>query len=295
MRWSHTDSLGGNFPPQTTTISAADVNAQGIMAVVAKALQPAYIHILTGGEGNSYQGICFAWAPGTIYQFHMTYLAAWLWGIIPTYTYEQENQFYVIYNLSSDTAEFINILYHNIITGNTSRIVFPLLNGGINRLTISSDELATSQYINGHKTATIAEIQLRPSTQVKYPNVPNWQRDIIEYFLVPHPQSNDGITLPDIGTTPDLTYYPNVLPSTIPYLRCNLSQYQGVIEPVVIRLESGSVVSRPRSTHFGSQVGELRIDLQCLRLFIQMANRNLPRFHVRRLEQQCAEVPKHKD
>ena len=203
VQWSHTNSLGGNFPPQTATISAADVNAQGIMAAVAKALQPAYIHVLTGGEGNSYQGIRFAWAPGTIYQFHMTYLAAWLCGIIPTYTYEQENQFYVVYDLSSDTAEFINVLNHNIITGNTSRIVFPLLNGGINRLTISSDELATSQYINGHKTATIAEIQLRPSTQVKYPNVPNWQRDIIEYFLVPHPQSNDGITLPDIGATPD--------------------------------------------------------------------------------------------
>ena len=288
--------MGGNFPPQkTATISAANVNAQGITAAVAKALQPAYIHVLTGGEGNSYQGIHFAWAPGTIYQFHMTYLAAWLCGIIPTYTHEQENQFYVIYDLSSDTAEFINVLNHNNVTGNTSRIVFPLLNGGINRLTISSDELATSQYINGHKTATIAEIQLRPSTQVKYPNVPNWQHDIIEYFLVPHPQSNDdGITLPDICATPDLTYYPNVLPSTIPYLRCNLSQYQGVIEPVVVRLESGSVVSRPTSTHFGSQVGELRIDLQHLKDF-SFKWLIVPRFHVRRLEQQCTEVPKHND
>ena len=46
-----------------------------------------------------------------------------------------------------------------------------------------------------------------------------------------------------------------------------MSQYQGVIEPVVVRLESGSVVSRPRSTHFGSQVGELRIDLQRLKDF----------------------------
>ena len=110
VRWSHTNSLGGNFPPQTATISAADVSAQGITAVVAKALQPAYIHVLTSGEGNSYQGICFAWAPGTIYQFHMMYLAAWLCGIIPTYTYEQENQFYVVYDLSSDTAEFINVL-----------------------------------------------------------------------------------------------------------------------------------------------------------------------------------------
>ena len=220
----HQQQFGWKLSPQkNATISAADVNAQGITAAAAKALQPAYIHILTGGEGNSYQGICFAWALGTIYQFHMTYLAAWLCGIVPTYTHEQENQFYVLYNLSSYTAEFINVLNHNNVTGNMSRIVFPLLNGGINRLTISSDELAMSQYINGHKTATIAEIQLRPSTQVKYPNVPNWQRDIIEYFLVPHPQSNNGITLPDIGTTPDLTYYPNVLPSTIPYLRCNLS------------------------------------------------------------------------
>ena len=39
-----------------------------------------------------------------------------------------------------------------------------MFNGGINRITISSDLLATSQYINGHKTATIGELQIGPST-----------------------------------------------------------------------------------------------------------------------------------
>ena len=35
---------------------------------------------------------------------------------------------------------------------------FPLINGGINIINVSSDELVTSQYINGFKTATLASI-----------------------------------------------------------------------------------------------------------------------------------------
>ena len=49
----------------------------------------------------------------------------------------------------------------NILSAKT---IYLLFNGGINRITISSGLLATSQYINGHKTATIAEFQIGPST-----------------------------------------------------------------------------------------------------------------------------------
>ena len=39
-----------------------------------------------------------------------------------------------------------------------SKQFFPLINGGINIINISSDELVTSQYVNGFKTATLASI-----------------------------------------------------------------------------------------------------------------------------------------
>ena len=48
-----------------------------------------------------------------------------------------------------------------------TKTIYPLFNGGINRITVSSDLLATSQYINGHKTAAIAELQIGPSTNAQ--------------------------------------------------------------------------------------------------------------------------------
>ena len=39
-----------------------------------------------------------------------------------------------------------------------SKQFFPLINGGIKTINISSDELVTSQYVNGFNTATLASI-----------------------------------------------------------------------------------------------------------------------------------------
>ena len=208
----------------------------------------------------------------------MTYLTAWLFGIIPTYEYGKENKFCPIY----DNIQIppVNLLGYDVSMGVTKRVLFPLLNGGIHHMTVSCEDLATSQYINGHKTATIAETPLMPSLQVKFPNVPNWQQDVINYFLVPHPQAPQGGTFPDDlhtssppdltspqgGTFPDLhtlTYYPNVTPACIPYLRCNINQYSNVIDPIAINMESG--VAIPKVTnHGGDRVGEIRINLSSL-------------------------------
>ena len=132
-------------------------------------------------------------------------------------------------------------------------------------MTVSCEDLATSQYINGHKTATIAETLLMPSLQVKFPNVPNWQQDVINYFLAPHPQAPQGGTFPDLHTLspPDLTYYPNVAPACIPYLRCNINQYSNVIDPIAINMESGVAVPKV-TNHGGDRVGEIRINLSSL-------------------------------
>ena len=39
-----------------------------------------------------------------------------------------------------------------------SKQFFPLINGGINTINVSSDELVTFQYVNGFKIATLASI-----------------------------------------------------------------------------------------------------------------------------------------
>ena len=43
---------------------------------------------------------------------------------------------------------------------------FPLLNGGINKITISSDELVASQYINGFKMATLATVAANSNASI---------------------------------------------------------------------------------------------------------------------------------
>ena len=192
---------------------------------------PRNIYITTDVQGNQYNGIRLSWDPARIYHIDMTYLTAWLFGIIPTYEYGEENKFCPIYN--NIQIPPVNLLNYDVSTGVTKRVLFPLLNGGIHRMTVSCEDLATSQYINGHKTATIAETPLMPSLQVKFPNVPNWQQDVINYFFVPHPQAPQGGIFPDLHTSspPGLTYYPNVAPACIPYLRCNINQYSNVTDP----------------------------------------------------------------
>ena len=160
---------------------------------------PHNIYITTDVQGNQYNGIRLSWDPARIYRIDMTYLTAWLCGIIPTYDYGEENKFCPIYD--NIQIPRVNLLGYDVSMGVTKRVLFPLLNGGIHRMTVSCEDLATSQHINGHKTATIAETPLMPSLQVKFPNVPNWQQDVINYFLTPHPQAPQGSIFPDLHTS----------------------------------------------------------------------------------------------
>ena len=243
-------------------ISCRDVNAYSLVSAVSRAIMPRDIYITTTDvRGNQYNGIRPSWDPARIYRIDMTYLTAWLFGIIPTYDYGEENKFCPVY----DNIQLppVNLLGYDVFTGVTKRVLFPLLNGGIHRMTVSCEDLATSQYINGHKTATIAKMPLMPSLQVKFPNVPNWQQDVINYFLTPHPQAPQGSIFPDLQTS--TPYYSNVAPACIPYLRCNLNQYSNVIDPVAINMEDGvAKVTTDSSKHGGDRVGEIRIKLPSL-------------------------------
>ena len=254
-----------NSSQSSTTIPSRDVNAHGLVLAVSRAIMPLNIYITTDVQGSQYNGIRFSWDHMRTYKIDMTYLMAWMFGIIPTYENGKEKEFCTIYDNTS--TPIVDLLDYEVSTSTIKRVLFPLLNGEIHRMTISCEELTTSQYINGHKTATIAKTTLMPSQQVKFPNVPNWQQDIIHYFLMPHPQSPQGTAFPDICTSSpsDLTYFPNVAPACIPYLRCNINQYSNVIDPIAVNMESSIAVSRVTnfSAH-GDRIGEIRINLKML-------------------------------
>ena len=232
-----------NFSMSSTTIPSRDVNAYGLVSAVSRAIMPLNIYITTDVQGSQYNGIRFSWDHTRTYKIDMTYLMAWMFGIIPTYENGKEKEFCTIYDNTSMPT--VDLLDYQVSTGTIKRVLFPLLNGGIHRMTVSCEELTTSQYINGHKTAMIAKTTLMPSQQVKFPNVPNWQQDVIHYFLMPHPQAPWGTAFPDIhaSSPSDLTYFPNVAPTCIPYLRCNINQYSNVIDPIAVNMESGIAIS----------------------------------------------------
>ena len=249
-----------NFSTSSTAIPSRDVNAYGLVSAVSRAIMPLNIYITTDVQGSQYNGIRFSWDHMRTYKIDMTYLMAWMFGIIPTYENGKEKEFCTIYDNTS--MPIVDLLDYEVSTGTIKRVLFPLLNGEIHRMTVLCEELATSQYINCHKTATIAETTLMPSQQVKFSNVPNWQQDVIHYFLMPHPHF-----FPDIraSSPSDLTYFPNVAPTCIAYLRCNINQYSNVIVPIAVNMESGVAVSRVTnfSAH-GDRIGEIRINLKTL-------------------------------
>ena len=168
-----------------------------------------------------------------------------------------------------------------IVINKLSKMIFPLFNGGINRITISSDLLATSQYISGHKTATIGKLQIGPSTSSQINPMEihdsfDWKN---EYFftMAIHEQqqqtetplsdsSHDDASPPDHLWIPDYLY--NTLPNAITSFRCNSGLLSKCFDLVSIHspMQSGSkhVVSMPGDTRFRKRIGEVHLDLDIL-------------------------------
>ena len=88
----------------------------------------------------------------TIQEISSNYAFAWFLNLVDNYGDKTSSDTIILYNKTG-----VNLLGLNPPNPLMSKIIFPMLNGGINQLTISSDHLATSQYINGHKTITIAK------------------------------------------------------------------------------------------------------------------------------------------
>ena len=78
-------------------------------------------------------------------------------GIISSFKGKSPDAMLVLKNTSSNIDTILDPLQNDqkhII----SKQFFPLINGGISIINISSDKLVTSQYVNGFKTTTLALI-----------------------------------------------------------------------------------------------------------------------------------------
>ena len=88
------------------------------------------------------------------------YAFAWMMGIISSFKGNSPDATLLLKNTSSniDTISDPSQIDLNDQKHIISKQFFSLINGGINTINVSSDELVTSQYVNSFKTATLASI-----------------------------------------------------------------------------------------------------------------------------------------
>ena len=118
---------------------------------------------------------------------------------------------------SSSTTPIVNVL--------SEKTIYPLFNGDINRITGSSDLLTTSQYINGNKNATIAELQISPSTNsqmnpMEITNSFDWKHEYFYFTMARHKQ-RIAFLFPSDRIPSDPEYLPDMIPDTFTSFHCN--------------------------------------------------------------------------
>ena len=256
-------------PVTIATISKTSLNELGIVQGINDALSPldANVHVTSDDSGDhDYSGMRF-FIDNVVQKFQINYEGAWLLGAIPTFSYNQQRALFTLY----DKGVIDNVQRNS--SSQLSRVFYPLHNGGIHKLVVSEDTLATSQYINGNKTATIAEINIAPTLKSKRIRRRKWtsSNEVIRYILTVHPQEPTGSRIGEIHTSspdddPELK---NALPSRISYLLCNERIFHNIIEAVVVNkpASSSTVVRSSTDVTNSAHVGEIQLDLTQLSLY----------------------------
>ena len=153
-----------------------------------------------------------------------------------------------------------------------SKQFFPLINGGINIINVSSDELVTSQYVNGFKIATLASI---PANDLKVlthslinfslPTKNNTKLRAIRVFIML--QKHADLTGNDPGQgdgdSRPINYITTDFPSCISSFNCT-SHDQQYFDLVIIWKQSQQIQSFPSDIVDSTRVGEIRINARLL-------------------------------
>ena len=138
------------------------------------------------------------------------------------------------------------------------------------QMTVLSDELVMSRYMNSFKTATLAEISMNNnfiaihSDSATNPFIPS---SIKAHFTLTKHQDNTTLThLPDDTSPTELEYYPTAYPDALTSFQCS-SEHAHIFNFMVVKMDASSNVMQtdPTNTAEPSCVSELRIGLESLK------------------------------
>ena len=137
------------------------MNNNGLLTVAQSKLSTINVQLVNAFDENTYSRCRLHIQQDTpisrVKMLSCNYAFAWMMGIISSFKGNSPDATLVLKNTSSN-IDTISDPSQNDQKHIISKQFFPLINSGINTINISSDELVTSQYINGFKTATLASI-----------------------------------------------------------------------------------------------------------------------------------------
>ena len=142
-------------------ITPTEVNNNGLLTVVQSKLSTLNVQLVNTFDENTYSGCRLhiqQQQDTRVKTLSCNYAFAWMMGIISSFKRNSPDAMLVLKNTSSNIDKISDPSSQNDQKHIISKQVFPLINGGINIINVSSDELVTSQYVNGFKTATLALI-----------------------------------------------------------------------------------------------------------------------------------------
>ena len=253
--------------PQTATITPLQIDRLGLLPALQRELSAIGLGIETMYSNGMYTGcrLIITKNRDTINIVQCNYAFAWMCRIISQFGNKSYSDNLILFRKSPQ----INLLqFPNTGRKASAKKFFPLLNGGINKITISSDELVTSQYINGFKMATLVTVaansnasihKVSPPLQGRHPTIE------AKFMLAHHPDQSTEIMHPDDELMNESEYYPNILPDRITSFQCSSLDRDFLFDIVICKKVNNVVNTYPTNTRKPIKASELRINAQELR------------------------------
>ena len=135
-------------------IIRTEVNNNGLLTVVQSKLSTLNVQLVNTFDENTYSGcrLHIQQQDAQVKTLSCNYAFAWMMGIISSFKGNSPDTMLVLKNTSSNIDTILDSSQIDDQKHIICKQFFPLINGGINIFNISSDELVTSQYVNGFKT-----------------------------------------------------------------------------------------------------------------------------------------------
>ena len=256
-------------------ITQTEVNNNGLLTVVQSKLSTLNVQLVNTFDENTYSGCRLhiqQQQDARVKMLSCNYAFAWMMGIISSFKGNSPDAMLVLKNASSNIDTISDPSQIDNKKHIISKQFFPLINGGINIINVSSDELVTSQYVNGFKTTTLASIpanDLKVSTHslinFSLPTKNNTKLRAIRAFIMLRKHANSTGDDPGQGDgdSQPINYITTDFPSCISSFNCT-SHDQQYFDLVVIRKQSQQIQSFPHDIMDSTRVGEIRINARLL-------------------------------